>query len=178
MEIPVDVFYAVVYDDTRAKKSRSRRTFTGFVALEAGKSATSNVPTLFKTQLEAENLLLRARTENKLEHLTFDVEVVRLTESSWYVNTGLYDDSVRIRDARRLAHGMMHYTGIAEQVKKLAGKVLTILDAAYVNENQNKAVKDLVKSSFRSQLGEIHRGAHEDPDCESCEGGGEKDILD
>jgi hypothetical protein len=78
-----------------------------------------------------------------------------------------------------MATGILHYSTVAEQIKKLAGKVLTVLDAAYVNENQNKAVKDLTKNSFRSQLSEIYKTAHEDPDCDSCESEAcMKDILD
>jgi hypothetical protein len=73
---------------------------------------------------------------------------------------------------------MLHYDTIAQQVKKLAGKVLTVIDAAYVNESQNKAVKDLTKNSFRSQLSDIYQKAYEDADCESCEGTCQKDILD
>jgi hypothetical protein len=186
----VPVFYAVVCDDNTTKKSY-RQKFTHFVNISyKAVSPTlelSNTPALFKTKEEAQSVYRSAVVQFKetiykdkpLTHSRYEFEIqpFRLTESD-YMHGNEEDNRTRIRDARRVAFGMMHYDGIAEQVKKLAGKILTILDAAYVNENQNKAVKDLVKSSFRSQLGDIHTKAYEDPDSESCEGANEKDILD
>jgi len=41
---------------------------------------------------------------------------------------------------------------ILAQVRFLEGDVLTIADATYVNETQNKAVKDLLKQAFRNKM--------------------------
>lgn len=40
-----------------------------------------------------------------------------------------------------------------DDLRDLAGKILTIVDAAISEERQNKATKDLVKSQFRSIIG-------------------------
>lgn len=52
-------------------------------------------------------------------------------------------------------------SGIQAQVGFLQGKVLTIIDAAYHNPTQNKAVKDLLKQAFSESLehiGNLSRG--------------------
>ena len=108
---------------------------------------------------------------------TSHIQTFRIVESDWHPN--IHDQSIcAFRDARRMASGILHYDTVAQQIKKLAGRVLTVIDAAYVNENQNKAVKDLTKNSFRAQLSELWDKSREDPDCESDEGVYQKNILD
>lgn len=194
---PFDIFYAIVYStrkrsvyDSENKPKRYGTvgmhlwTFEGFIRLSGNSSvgvsaSTNTTPTIFHSNLEAEETLKVVKTlltGPSWEGFQFWIEVFRLTESDW--NSHIVDDDVcRSRDARRLAYGMLHYDTIAHHVKKLAGKVLTILDAAYVNENQNKAVKDLTKNSFRSQLSDIWKWAFEDPNCESNEDTYQKDII-
>jgi hypothetical protein len=41
---------------------------------------------------------------------------------------------------------------IIAQMRFLQGSVLTIVDASYSNPEQNKAVKDLIKQSFRDKM--------------------------
>ena len=45
----------------------------------------------------------------------------------------------------------LEYGAICAQLGFLEGKVLTVIDASYADERQNKAVKDLVKNAFVSQ---------------------------
>lgn len=52
--------------------------------------------------------------------------------------------------------GVLHnYDFIQVHVKKLAGRILTILDAAFVNDQQNRAIKRLVKDEISQKLSEI-----------------------
>jgi hypothetical protein len=183
---PNDVFFAVVCDgpdNCKPKKASYpyRRTFEKFVyfctkdSIEVGEC-----PSIFYSWSEAEEALKTAKaalTMSNWKGYQFWLETFRLTESDWNFHV-LEDEVCRSRDARRMASGMLHYDTIAQQVKKLAGKVLTVIDAAYINEGQNKAVKDLTKNSFRSQLSELYNKAFEDADCDSCEGTNQKDILD
>lgn len=187
-ETPSGVYYVVVVDDNQSKKPFRRRDYTHFVRLNAFPSTIpdgglgwllSDTPTLFNNKDDARELYSRV---DSLKHETMDVSIktFRVTQSDWFAGH-TNDANCRVRDARRIVSGLMYYDDIAGQVKKLAGKVLTILDAAYVNENQNKAVKDLVKSSFKSQLSDMWKTAYEDPDdscCQSEGGTSEKDILD
>jgi hypothetical protein len=138
----------------------------------------SNVPNLYATAAEAEKHLLVAQTELQLVKLYPYLAIIRTMESQWSIGDGLYDEYARTKDARNLAVQMLHYNDVAAQVKALAGKVLTVLDAAFVNDKQNKAVKDLTKAGFREQLNSLWRKAIEDPNCESCEGMATPDILD
>ena len=63
--------------------------------------------------------------------------------------------------------------GIHSQLGFLEGDVLTILDAAYHNPTQNKAVKDLVKQKFRSYREYMERLATGDVGCSMIEHGGQ-----
>ena len=51
---------------------------------------------------------------------------------------------------------------ISTQVKFLLGKVLTIIDASISDKAQNKAIKDLIKDRFYSQLDWIRKLATKD----------------
>jgi hypothetical protein len=42
-------------------------------------------------------------------------------------------------------------SGVHAQLNFLMGDVLTIIDASYSNPEQNKAIKDLIKNSFRAR---------------------------
>jgi hypothetical protein len=46
----------------------------------------------------------------------------------------------------------LDYEAIESQVSFLQGKVLTVIDAAILDERQLKATKDLIKSAFSEQL--------------------------
>lgn len=48
-----------------------------------------------------------------------------------------------------------NYNVIENTLKSLAGRILTILDAAFVNEQHNGAVKKLVKKEIRSTLSDF-----------------------
>ena len=191
-ELPSEIFYAVVvYDgsDNAPKKisSRRRNEFDHYVELtgKPGLSVTveeswklSDAPTLLTTIAEAQSLKsIVAIHYEDTESIQVFIQTFRLIESSWSAGENTWD--IRRRDACDMAEGVISYDLTSEQIKKLAGKVLTILDASYVNENQNKAVKDLVKNVFRGQLSELWKMAYADinsGDC--CEGKAEKDILD
>ena|ERR1017187_10523168 len=191
---PPDVFYAIVCDSPDAGGPKKvcyphNRTFEKFVhiptknlmhtlefadfimKLADSGDLVGSTPTIFKSFAEAEEGLEHMKSLQKrpvFKGYQFWLKTFRLTESSW--NTHITDDdSCRELDARRLASGMLHYNTVCQQLKKLAGKVLTILDASYVNDNQNKAVKDLTKNSFRSQLSELYQKAHESPDCQGTD---------
>jgi len=56
-------------------------------------------------------------------------------------------------------------SGIQAQIGFLEGDVLTVIDAAYHNPTQNKAVKDLVKQKFRSQRDHITALAQGETGC-------------
>lgn len=43
-------------------------------------------------------------------------------------------------------------SAIQAQISFIQGKVLTIIDATSASDAQNKAIKDLVKDAFRTQL--------------------------
>jgi len=47
------------------------------------------------------------------------------------------------------------YNTIEYDIKNLSGKILTIIDAAGMTEQQNKAIKDLVKREVSQSLGRI-----------------------
>lgn len=42
-----------------------------------------------------------------------------------------------------------------ENIFQLMGEILTIIDATYMNDKQNKAVKDLIKDKFYARVGMI-----------------------
>ena len=44
------------------------------------------------------------------------------------------------------------YPRIEDDVRDLAGRILTVIDASVPSESQNKAMKDIVKSEIRSFL--------------------------
>ena len=46
----------------------------------------------------------------------------------------------------------VRYHRIEDDIKDLSGRILTIIDASFVNEAQNKAVKDLIKNQIREFL--------------------------
>jgi len=50
---------------------------------------------------------------------------------------------------------------VSESILQLLGEVLTIIDAAIGDKQQNKAVKDLIKSRFYSRNGNITKYAVE-----------------
>ena|SRR3990167_6819073 len=54
--------------------------------------------------------------------------------------------------AEKLNEATMPLSGVCSQFNFLMGKVLTIIDASIADERQNKALKDLIKNSFREQM--------------------------
>lgn len=141
------------------------------------------LPELYDTCSQASAMKLIAENKdaandpNSLFFGSYSVVPIRIMPSS-STEDSRYS---RLTDARTLYSGLLKYDDINKSVKKLAGKILTILDAAHTNENQNKAVKDLVKSSFRSQLSEIWNEAYRDDPNDGCgqtEDPRELDILD
>ena len=56
-------------------------------------------------------------------------------------------------------------SSINAQVGFLQGKVLTVIDAAYHNPTQNKAVKDLVRQAFSEGLDWIAKLARKETGC-------------
>lgn len=49
----------------------------------------------------------------------------------------------------------MSYAAITSQFSHLEGKVLTVIDATITLDSQRKAIKDLIRGHFRSQLRHI-----------------------
>ena len=198
-ELPSGIFYAVVTynsneNNCKPKKesSRCRNDFDYYIHVIENsdddgstnregkfKWESSDSPTLFTTLAEAQELkTIVALHYEDTESIQVFIQTFRLIESNW--RSGADNWTTRRRDALDMAEGNMSYDHASEQVKKLAGKVLTILDAAYVNENQNKAVKDLVKQSFRSQLSDMWKDAYANLNSGECSEGDswQKDILD
>lgn len=60
----------------------------------------------------------------------------------------LWESFVKVDENERA----VKYSRIEDDVRDLSGRLLTILDASFVNESQNKAVKDLVKTQIREFL--------------------------
>lgn len=60
-----------------------------------------------------------------------------------------------MKDEKGLPH-----SAIETQVKFLQGKVLTVIDAAFADREQKKAVKDLINQQFREQLDWIYELCH------------------
>ena len=56
--------------------------------------------------------------------------------------------------------GYMHTDAINYNVRHLAGRVLTIIDASTADQQQRKAAKDLVKLEFKRTLSDIWSAAH------------------
>ncbi|MEI9966156.1 MAG: hypothetical protein WDN67_00550 [Candidatus Moraniibacteriota bacterium] len=61
-----------------------------------------------------------------------------------------------VQETRKSLYSYFEYTD-----KKLLGKVLTFIDAAIPESKQNKAVKDVIKDSFRSAMYDFQRFAFE-----------------
>ena len=51
----------------------------------------------------------------------------------------------------------LQYNAIESQMRFLEGKVLTVIDASYGDLVQRKAVKDLIKDKFSSQMSWIYK---------------------
>ena len=51
----------------------------------------------------------------------------------------------------------INYYYLEDKYKSLAGKVLTIIDASIPNAQQNKCVKDLIKTEFRNRIDELQK---------------------
>lgn len=55
------------------------------------------------------------------------------------------------------------YVFISEEMRKMLGRVLTVIDAAIVDNRQNKAVKDTIRGHFTdeyAQLTDMLMGSH------------------
>ena len=50
----------------------------------------------------------------------------------------------------------MNYRTCEKHLRHLQGRVLTIIDASHADQDQRKAVKDLVNSAFSSKMIQIH----------------------
>lgn len=50
---------------------------------------------------------------------------------------------------------IVHYEFFEDQYRILAGRILTIIDASIAEKQQNKCVKDLVKSEFYRRINEL-----------------------
>ncbi len=49
----------------------------------------------------------------------------------------------------------VHYDYIEDQIRVLSGKILTIIDASISDKQQNKCVKDLIKSEVFRRISDI-----------------------
>lgn len=63
----------------------------------------------------------------------------------------------------------MSENDVVFNVKSVAGRILTIIDAMFPVEQQNKALKTLIKKEFREQLNRIFKKLHMDGGCETGE---------
>jgi hypothetical protein len=59
------------------------------------------------------------------------------------------------------------YTAIQAQIKFLQGKILTVVEASYVDTTQRKAIKDLVNKMFSEQLTWISQLCYPDVNMQS-----------
>jgi len=75
------------------------------------------------------------------------------------------------------AEGAAVYTVIQAEVKALAGRILTVLDATISYAEQNKALKSLTKREFRDSLSKLWRHCHRSPG-EGDQAANEPDLLD
>lgn len=180
---PHNVFYTVVCEaDDSPKACSPSQTINSYhtSSFAYPNGGVSNTPTLFVTKAEAEELQTKAtkglKSSSLAEQFTFKIIPIRICESHWGYSTDSHNCAVL--DAKEITSGLMHYDEISAEIKKLAGKLLTIVDAAYVNESQNKAVKDLMKNGIRTQLNQIYEKSHREFGEECGEGSSQKDILD
>lgn len=68
------------------------------------------------------------------------------------------------------------YSYVCTQIKKLLGQVLTVIDASYTNEKQLKAVKDIIRNHFATELGELWEAS--EPKWEEIVAEASKDMSD
>lgn len=47
------------------------------------------------------------------------------------------------------------YGVVQDRLRQMLGKVLTVIDASYTNERQLKAVKDIIRKEFATEMGEL-----------------------
>jgi len=47
----------------------------------------------------------------------------------------------------------IRFNRLSDDLRCFAGEILTIIDASYSEERQNKAIKDLIKTQFRKLIG-------------------------
>lgn len=52
---------------------------------------------------------------------------------------------------------IMNYYYLEDKLKVLSGKILTIVDASISDKQQNKCVKDLMKTEFYRRIDELQR---------------------
>lgn len=62
----------------------------------------------------------------------------------------IYESFVIIEEDKERA---VRFDRLLNDLKDLAGKVLTVIDASISDEKQNKAIKDLIKSNFAKTIG-------------------------
>lgn len=56
-----------------------------------------------------------------------------------------------------LAQAAIAYSAVADHFSHLSGKILTVIDASFADPVQRKAVKDLVRAHFQTQVNHIER---------------------
>lgn len=49
----------------------------------------------------------------------------------------------------------IRYPLIHQEMENLMGKVLTVIDSSIVDQNQNKAVKDLMRAAFSDKINQV-----------------------
>lgn len=54
------------------------------------------------------------------------------------------------------------YSVVCNQIKRLLGQVLTVIDASYTNERQLKAIKDIVRNHFSNELSYLWKVSEND----------------
>lgn len=62
----------------------------------------------------------------------------------------VYEPFVVLKEDKERA---IRFFRLLDDMKDLTGKVLTIVDASIVNEQQNKAMKDLIRAQFTKTIG-------------------------
>ena len=50
---------------------------------------------------------------------------------------------------------IVHYNYFEQEYRLLSGKILTIIDASIADKQQNKCVKDLIKSEFYRRINDL-----------------------
>jgi len=153
--------------ELRAAKLRYEATIRDMLVLKAPYLSSSQKETLWTVCSNLETLLLDPNLKGGFPE-SFQETLTR----AFNILRGLPEPKPE-KSEPKLAPPRMEEKTVQFHIKCLAGRILTLIDAMFTNEAQNKAFKGLVKKEFREQLhrvfGFFHHQDNEDHGDEKCE---------